>query len=344
MSTHLTAATQSVVTIPLPPGVSPDEYLTLQGQVVTIAISVAVAFGIVAWDYFALLPNEIALYTSRSRNLFQTHTTIFFIVLRYSGILATLPSLFFTSVQSLHCRVAVILSQLGACLAVLSSGAIFCLRVHAMWYRSRTVLVIISVVYIAMASCWIAVATQYDAFTGPPTPFGSNCVMRPIASWAPLSFGSSVLFDTTILILTLARLPRNLTQRSSVGSQIFRDTLMYFLLTTTTNIVVLSIQALGDAHAMLKPVVVPFSTVMTVTMGSRVYLNLKLFHAKGQGSGGGERIPLSIASSDRNKSITLSHSETRPDLASQPGTLAEGGGSTAGGLKVRSELVSDEVC
>ncbi|KAI9063692.1 hypothetical protein FKP32DRAFT_1571493, partial [Trametes sanguinea] len=272
---------------------------------VTIAITTAVAFGVIVWDYFVLLPDELALYTNKDAKLLRAPTTAFFILLRYSGILATLPSLFFTSVQSQHCQVAVILSQIGAVLAVFSSGALFSFRVYAMWYGSKAITALVAFVYATMIACWIAVATQYNATTGPPTPFGSNCVMHPIARWAPISYGSSVLFDTTILLLTLGKLPRKLTHKSTVGRQIFRDTLMYFAITTVTNIVVLSIQSLGDAHATLKPTAVPFSTVMTVTMGSRVYLNLKLLHQRNMKRGvGGEKIPLSISSTERSRPST----------------------------------------
>ena len=124
-------------------------------------------------------------------------------------------------------------------------------------------------------------ASQYGATTGPPTSFGSNCQLHPIVPWAPISFSSSVLFDTTILFLTLAKVRSNLSN-SDVGQVIFRDTLMYFVITAVTNVVVLSIQALGGTHAMIKPAAVPFSTVMTVTMGSRVYLNLKIFERRRQ--------------------------------------------------------------
>ncbi|CDO74765.1 hypothetical protein BN946_scf185001.g13 [Trametes cinnabarina] len=295
----------NVATIPLPPGMTLDQYLSLEGQAVTIAITTAVAFGVIVWDYFVLLPDELALYTNKDAKLLRAPTTVFFILLRYSGLLATLPSLFFTSVQSGHCQVAVVLSQVGACLAVGSSGALFAFRVYAMWYGSKAITALVIFVYALMISCWIAVATQYNASTGPPTPFGSNCVMHPIARWAPISYGSSVLFDTTIVLLTLAKLPRKLTHKSTVGRQIFQDTLMYFAITTLTNIVVLSIQSLGEAHAMLKPTAVPFSTVMTVTMGSRVYLNLKLLHQRSvKRGGGGEKLPLSISSTERSRAST----------------------------------------
>ena len=69
---------------------------------------------------------------------------------------------------------------------------------------------------------------------------------------------------------------------------------MYFTITTATNITVLSIQSLGDGSAMIKPTAVPYSTLMIVTMGSRVYLNLKLLVQRGQREA--EGIPLSLSS------------------------------------------------
>ena len=139
----------------------------------------------------------------------------------------------------------------------------------------------------------IAVGTRYNAITGPETPFGSNCQMQDIVSWAPISFASSVAFDSVVLLLTLCKIRPNLMMaKSAVGRQIFRDTLIYFTVTAVTNITVLSIQSLGSGSAMIKPTAVPFSTLMTVTMGSRVYINLKLLDKRRQQES--ERIPLSM--------------------------------------------------
>jgi hypothetical protein len=119
--------------------------------------------------------------------------------------------------------------------------------------------------------------------------------MLPIVSWAPISYASSVVFDTVVLLFTLAKLHGNIsTTKSRVGKQIYRDNLIYFALTAVTNITVLTIQALGPEHDMIKPTAVPFSTLITVTMGSRVFLNLKLFDQRQQREAAG--IPLSISS------------------------------------------------
>jgi hypothetical protein len=81
---------------------------------------------------------------------------ISFVILRYSGILATLPSLFFTSIQSQHCQVAVVTSQVGAVLVVASSGAIFCYRVFAIWNGVKPVQIAIGIMYIGMLGCWVS--------------------------------------------------------------------------------------------------------------------------------------------------------------------------------------------
>ena len=133
--------------------------------------------------------------------------------------------------------------------------------------------------------------------------------MHPIVSWAPISYASSVLFDTTILVLTLLKLRPALMAKSYVSRQIFRDTLMYFAITAVTNIVVLSIQSLGESHAMLKPTAVPFSTVMTVTMGSRVYLNLKLLEQRRQAELQG--LPMTAPSGSQSNSQGSTSSASR---------------------------------
>lgn len=64
----------------------------------------------------------------------------------------------------------------------------------------------------------------------------------------------------------------------------YRDNLLYFLATAVTNITVLAIQTLNSSSPLvnffLKPNVLPYSTLMTVAMGTRVFLNLTLSNAR----------------------------------------------------------------
>jgi hypothetical protein len=265
-------------TIPLPPGLSVSDYLFIQSSTLRISIITAVALSIVLWDFICLLPDEIALY--KTQKVWNTVAAWAFVILRYSGILATLPSLFFTSVPSQHCQLAASLSQVGAVLVTLSSAAIFSARVNAIW-NNRIVLTIVCIMYAILAGSWIAVSTQYRAVVGPAVPLFSNCQMQPIPDWGNLSFISSVAFDVVILVLTLIKLPASITTHSKVGFIVYRDSLLYFICTALTNLMVLTIQTLPDSGGlqvtMLKPMVIPFSTVVTVTLGSRVFLNLRLY-------------------------------------------------------------------
>ncbi|KAF9446749.1 hypothetical protein P691DRAFT_776625 [Macrolepiota fuliginosa MF-IS2] len=282
MSSAAVPPAPEMAEIPLPPGMTLDQFQVLQSHLISIAITVSVAFGVVVWDYFVQLPSEIALYTVKERSLWKTPATWWFVVLRYSGILATLPSLFFTATQSKFCQEAVSVSQVGAVLVVASSGAIFWYRVKALWNGSIVISAISGFFYLAMVGCWIAVASQFRADQGPPTPFLSNCELHPVVHWAPISYASSVAFDSCVLVLTLVKFHGNISAaKSNVGRQVYRDNLLYFVLMTVANVTVLSIQALRNpSFDQIKPVAVPFSTLMTVTMGTRVFLNLRLFNQR----------------------------------------------------------------
>jgi hypothetical protein len=84
------------------------------------------------------------------------HGAFRFIIVRYSGILATFPALFFTAIQSNYCNVAVGLSQTGVVLVVASSGIIFGYRVSAMWNGNRIVHTIVAFFYFFMVGSWVS--------------------------------------------------------------------------------------------------------------------------------------------------------------------------------------------
>ncbi|KAJ7094324.1 hypothetical protein C8R44DRAFT_645352 [Mycena epipterygia] len=296
MSSATPPPTPNIVPIVLPPGMTLAQFQDLQYHAISISICAASAFALIVWDYVVLLRDETRIYTTGNKQLWRQPATWAFIILRYSAFLATFPALFFTSIQSQHCQTAVIASQVGAVLVAGSSGVIFCSRVVAIYSNSRVIIGALALLWSGMMACWIAVASQYSATTGPATPFLSNCQMHDIVSWAPISYASSVGFDVVILALTIAKLNTNAGgfAPSAISKQIYRDNLVYFFFTAVTNITVLSIQALDDSFALVKPAAVPFSTLVTVAMAQRVYLNLKLFYQRQQRGEAG--LPLSLPS------------------------------------------------
>lgn len=174
------------------------------------------------YSSFVQLPSEIALYTVHERSLWKTPATWWyvmkssltqlcrtyptasitrFVVLRYSGILATLPSIFFTAAQTSFCQVAVSVSQVGAVLTVASSGAIFWYRVRALWNGSIVISSIAGVFYLIMIGCWVSRSwlncCSYPLTNcprlQPPRSSGQTRVRPPlscpIASSTPLLYG-----------------------------------------------------------------------------------------------------------------------------------------------------------
>ncbi|KAF8516484.1 hypothetical protein JB92DRAFT_2910215 [Gautieria morchelliformis] len=223
--------TPNVAQIPLPPGMSLQQFQSLQGSLVTVAITSAVAFGVMVGVF----------YQTTTSKLWRTpHLT------------------------------PMVISQLGVILVVAASGVIFSYRVFAVWAGRKFI-------YVAMLACWIAVASQYRIQTV-PQPLWVKLPNRTHSGLGPLCNASSVLFDLVILILTISRIGHQ--RGSRVGYLIYRDSLNYFLFTTVTNIVVLAIQALGPSWALTKAAVLPFSTIITATMGVRVFLNLRLVHQR----------------------------------------------------------------
>jgi len=187
-----------------------------------------------------------------------------------------MPSIWFASLQTQHCKLATAISQTGIVLVTASAGLIFAYRVFALWKFQRWVCICIGSLWIVMVACWTLVATHLLARTGPPTPLGSNCTLATVPAWAPISYASSVLFDTVILVLTVIAIHQE--QKQSRLAQTFvMDNLCYFVVVTITNVVVLGIQSLTRKYQLEKSASIPWPTVVTVAMGSRVYLNLKLF-------------------------------------------------------------------
>jgi hypothetical protein len=151
--------------------------------------------------------------------------------------------------------------------------------------------------------------TQFRGDTGPHTPFLSNCLLHPVARWAPMSYGSSVAFDICVLIFTLAKFRGNFRiAKSKIGQQVYNDNLFYFIVQMATNAVVFSIDAQqSPKFTFIIPAVVPFTTVITVTMGTRVFLNLRLFMQRQKQSSKPYPIPLSFqGQSNPSSSMTSS--------------------------------------
>lgn len=257
--------------------------------------------------------------TSRSR----------FIVLRYSAFLATFPALFLTYIANNHCQTAFIFTQVGIVLVVASSGIVFAFYALAVWDNNIIISSILVTLYAIMVGCWVcilhinlvlsslistgqtAVITQYHAVTGLSVPFGSNCQIPPGVPWAPISYSSSVTFDVAVLVLVFLKLIVRRAQQSDFEYRTHSRVLAFLLITTITTITVLMIQALGSDFDLAKRSSAPFVIIITVAMGSRVFVDLRLFVEHRERTNHG--LPYAANSSSQDRALSnVNYGKTVP--------------------------------
>ncbi|GLB42565.1 hypothetical protein LshimejAT787_1200140 [Lyophyllum shimeji] len=267
----------STALIPLPPGFTLDQFLAFQSSLVTISITAAVAFGIVVWDYFYLLPNEYKFYLTTKKEEWETLAPYAFMTLRGAGVVSILATMCISSFQSNHCQAGLMVSQIAAVVAVITSGMAFGYRVMGLWgSRNKPVAAVVAATYVPMVVSWVAVASQYRAIDGPPTPWGSNCQLKPFVPWAPLSHAASCLYNTTILILLVMKFSEQYGQQSKVTFLAYRNSLAHAAIVTAASVTFLIIQTLPPDYKLSKQVALPFSTLVMATIGARVFLSLRL--------------------------------------------------------------------
>lgn len=122
-------------------------------------------------------------------------------------------------------------------------------------------------------------ATQLQMDQSPSNPLLrlSNCSVKALPPRVSITYASSALFDSTVVLLVTYKLAASY-RKSGIGRQVHVDNLIYFIVVTTANIVIFVTQLLPASMHFVKVIAMPFSTLLTSTLSQRVYLNLKLFN------------------------------------------------------------------
>ncbi|KAF8183688.1 hypothetical protein BJ912DRAFT_976149 [Pholiota molesta] len=237
--------------------VSLEDIWSHQSYAGFLALSSAVAFGIVVWDYFQLLPEERSLYDNLRGPEWHSPAPWAFILLRYSSIVSALCSILYSSVKIHSCQIALSIGQAASVVVVASSGILFCCRLEVMWDYRRIPLAIYSTTSIIMTLSWIAVATQNKITAGGLNlPFGTNCQFERLSEWTPISYALSTAFTCLIFGMALWKVITTGTMVASVGV-----------------LVVYSVEMPTD---LLKRTSAPYFILILMSMGSRIFLNLRL--------------------------------------------------------------------
>ncbi|KAJ7434317.1 hypothetical protein B0H11DRAFT_734461 [Mycena galericulata] len=252
--------------------VMPKAFVEAERQLAFV-IATSVAFAIIAWEYVALLPDEIRLYR---KPVWATVPPYAFLVLRYGGILATVPALFLGVFKSSNCQALASFSQAGVVLVVSSCAIIFTFRTSLLWGHNRIVRATLGGIVLMVVASYVAVCTQYRAEFTTNLPLDSNCRILPTLPWVPVANASSTTFFITALVLTLLKMQYHHPRDSLVAYRIYRDNTVYLTGTTLTTATWLVIQSLSPPSSALALCTASIATVLIVGFGTRGFRNLML--------------------------------------------------------------------
>ncbi|KAG6916161.1 hypothetical protein DXG01_008175 [Tephrocybe rancida] len=122
----------------------------------------------------------------------------------------------------------------------------------------------------------IAVGSQLRATNGAATPFGSNCQVQSFVFWTPLSHGLSFLFNLTILVFMVMKVREKRGQPSRTLRAAYTDSMILIAIATGASATILIIHSLGPDYQLVKQISMPFCTLITATMGARVFIILRI--------------------------------------------------------------------
>ncbi|KAJ7064289.1 hypothetical protein C8F01DRAFT_1081623 [Mycena amicta] len=265
------------------------------------AITSSTAFALVAWEFhlrsrnypsITLLPYEIRLYR---KSVWATAPPYAFLVLRYSSILATLPTIFLSAIstQNISCQTAASLSQAGMILVVISTAIIFTFRTAQLWAHNRkrsVLLASLGGLVLVVVGCCIAPAIQYRATSSTKSSAAfapSNCHILPTPPYLPLAPAASLVFLLSALILSLLQLrTHDRNEVSKFTYRLYRAHVLYLFgatLTCTAALVILSLAPPASGLALCVP---PLFVVLTCAFGTRAFRNYMLARVLEEGESG----------------------------------------------------------
>jgi hypothetical protein len=183
-------------------------------------------------------------------------------------------------VQTKHCQSALLVSQSGAVVVQAAAGLILIARVAATYGGNVLIYAIGGFFWFVQLGAWIAVTTQYQAVTGNPVIYATNCQVQALVKWSPLAWASSVAFDVVLLAFVFAKVPANAATRIKLDRLIFKDGLLFFIMLTSVHIMILALVLTDSSMQTVKSMIRPFTVTITYAMGTRIYLNLKAYVEK----------------------------------------------------------------
>ncbi|KZV70952.1 hypothetical protein PENSPDRAFT_429075 [Peniophora sp. CONT] len=257
-------------------GISTSTYEDLWGNWAIGLISITILY----YDWLLCLGDEIELIWLKGKRL-SAASTLYFLT-RYLALLSHVPTsvaLFGTGLPLKTCENMQFVHFIATAVVQVTTGAVFILRVHAL-YQDRYVLGVVA--FVASAALGMAIWSITTSFTSHRVAdtyilgmAGCNPVMRKeeamhfAITWAGLS-----VFDLTVFLLTAYKaLCAHGKTLSRLWYIFMRDGAAYFVLIFLANCG--NIVCFLIAPPVLRGVTGLFTNVLSATLVSRLILNLR---------------------------------------------------------------------
>jgi hypothetical protein len=254
---------------------------TERQQYVTHSYVILVANSIMMYDHMATLTEEINFIWRRPKAL----SAIAFLVNRYFALLGNIYGLFFTfmPIPEQSCSNYLTLRQLFIFFQQFIVGVILIIRTYALYNCSKRMLIWTTLIFVVLAGGSSAGAIGQYAGNLTISP-GVGCYETytvEVSIRCGLAWLAMFAFELLIFVLTVRRtcktrglLRFRLTGRRNALDVIFHDGAMYFGAMTLCNIpnIVMYYSALGVVRGSLG--LATFTSCMSVTLISRLMLNL----------------------------------------------------------------------
>jgi len=241
-----------------------------------------VGFTILVYDHIITLDDELKVkYLWNPKN--KTKMIIrLFLLNRYLtplGFIINLNAFLSPAWSPSVCQHFIVYEGVMALLGVAIASLMMVIRVNAIYYGNKYAMTLIWVLFLVMVgtNVWLLITVgpvNHPHITGCSMLFG---VTYHIGSWASATAWAPLCFDTAVVILVILRMNNivrvKINNQSKVVTLLVRDGAMYFGVILAVNLV-LAIMIVSSRNG-IKNICAQLQLLLTVTMMSRITLNLR---------------------------------------------------------------------
>jgi len=244
------------------------------------------SFVVLAYDHILTVDDEVKYiwHTSKTKPII-----ILFLLNRYLtplGFIVNLNAYISPAWSFETCHRFVVYEGIMGFVGVAIASLMMLIRIHAIYHGDRLVLSFMWILFFAMLGINIWLLMTSGPVLHPGINWGCSMLFgqtHRIGTWVSATAWSPMIFDTAVIVLVVIRtraiVRGKIADQSKVVTALFQDGIMYYGVILTINLVLAAM--IVKAPDGVKNICAQFQLILTVTMMSRITLNLRKNMDKG---------------------------------------------------------------